>query len=69
MVEKYGAECSGSRVRQSFATKPASASLSTSVCWCIVTTSASSPSNTARTCAEEPLWDWVTVISGPPCAR
>ena len=65
MVEVVGAALLGKRCAQSLATMPLSARNSMSVVVFMVTTSASSPSATARAWALEPPCDWSTLTSLP----
>ena len=65
MVELVGDALCGKRLVQSFATTPLVARKSISVEVFMVTTSASSPSFTARACALEPPWAWSTRMSLP----
>ncbi len=65
MVDVVGAALWGNFWRQSLATTPLSARKSTSVVVFMVTTSASSPSATARAWALEPACDWFTTTVLP----
>ncbi len=65
MVDVVGAAPCGKRCAQSLATTPRSARKSMSVVVFMVTTSASSPSATARAWALEPPCDCCTVTSRP----
>ena len=65
MVEVVGEALPGKRLAQSLATTPVLARKSTSVVVFMVTTSASSPSFTARAWALEPPWAWSIFTSLP----
>ena len=65
MVLLVGEALPGKRLAQSLATTPVLAKKSTSVVVFMVTTSASSPSFTARACALEPPWAWSILTSLP----
>ncbi|MNU11061.1 hypothetical protein D3C72_2586280 [compost metagenome] len=65
MVDVVGDASLGNFLVQSLATTPFSARYSTSVVVLKVTTSAASPSATARDCALDPPCDWSTFTSMP----
>ena len=65
IAEVYGEALFGNFFVQSLATSPLSARNSMSFAWFIVTTSASRPSATARTCFDEPPCDCFTSTASP----